>query len=76
MQLEAKGREPHTCTAEKGKAQPPCCCLSKVGMQEILSLEEECRELEGKAALLKCIRVCITVKIRGGTPMTHTVARI
>ena len=53
VQLEAKGREPHTCAAEKGKAQPPCCCILKVGMQEILSLEEECRELEGKAALLK-----------------------
>ena len=38
----AKGREFHTWAAEKQKAQPPCCFLSKVSMQTILSSEEEC----------------------------------
>ena len=72
MWLEAKGREPHTCAAEKGKAQPPCCCLLKVGIQEIVigRRVQRTRTVEGKAALLKHVRVCITVKIREGTPQT------
>ena len=38
----AKGREFQTCAAEKQKAQPRCCFLSKVSMQTILPSEEEC----------------------------------
>ena len=43
----AKGKEFQICTAEKQKAWPPCCFLLKVGMRNVLSLEEERKDLEG-----------------------------
>ena len=33
-------------TAEKQKARPPCCFISEGGMRNVLSPEEECRDLE------------------------------
>ena len=42
-----KGRGLQICAAEKQKARLPCCFLLKVGMREVLSSEEEHRDLEG-----------------------------